>query len=89
MIAGMRELQDRGLEIGKDYHITEKDTITTPRVRLRERGTGSSHSSSNEDKDMDKWQELGWMPQDVRRKKIQKMAKGFGGRLKNPHGNIA
>lgn len=78
LLLGIKELQDRGLEIGRDYHITENGGITVGRVvRLRQRG-GTSTSSAPKDK----WQEIGWMPESVRRERAKKMTKEFTSNIK-------
>jgi hypothetical protein len=82
LLLGIEELQARGLELGVDFHVTEKEGLTVgTTVRLREKGTKSSSGGSKDDK----WQEMGWMPESVRRAKAQKMTKSISAGLKAPH----
>jgi hypothetical protein len=78
---GIKELSDRGLEIGRDYHITENEGFTVgTKVKLRQKGTSSFGASK-----YSKYEEMGWMPESVRRAKAQKMTRAISSGLKAPH----
>lgn len=75
LCAGVIELAERGMILGKDYHISEDGVTITPKYRLRERGTGGAGAPK------DKWEEMGWMPPDVRRERARKMSQAFASNI--------